>query len=162
MLRFFRPGLFIHTWVKCEPARRERILILLVLLFLAVNVVELMATCFAYEHATPDACRKAGCTRGHLVLKELAESIGRGWVGDRKGLNLRDRIRPCVVIGRSIKGSIKVPDAQEIARNRANSDRKDLRRDKTVGSESITLASLSTKRKEWYWHAGDPVQAPDI
>lgn len=115
-----------------------------------------MAEVFTYEHATVKACQKAGCTRSHLVLKDLAESIGRGWIGDRKGLNLRDPMRAAVVIGRVIKGTCNVPDEIEIERNQAHGRRKDTRRNKIVGSESTRLSSLSTARKEWYWHAGDP------
>lgn len=123
------------------------------------RVLFIMATpldLFTYEHATVKGCIDSGCTRGHLKLKDLAESIGRGWIGDRKGLNLRDRIRPAVVIGRVIKGTRSVPSAEECVRNAADRKRKDLRKDMAVGCASRTLASLSTGRVDWYWHIGDP------
>ena len=110
-----------------------------------------------YIHATPVACRKAGCSRAHLVLKDLAASVERSWEGARPGLNLRNAIRSEIVFGRTVKGTKNVPRCTEIRANRPDADRKDHRNANGIRPPtSATLASLSTGRKEHYWHPGDP------
>lgn len=112
---------------------------------------------FTYAYVTPASCAKAGCNRPHLVLKDLAEQVGRAWEGERAGKNLRDAIRSEVVFGRTLKGTKKVPASGEIRSNQPQPSRKDFRRHpRALGSTTISLASLSTGRNDHYWHLGDP------
>mmetsp|Transcript_13184 Transcript_13184/g.33784 ORF Transcript_13184/g.33784 Transcript_13184/m.33784 type:complete len:385 (+) Transcript_13184:34-1188(+) len=115
--------------------------------------------CFTYDYPTPMACTKAGCTKSHLVLKDLAISVGRAWEGSRPGKVLRDVIRSEIVFGRSLKGTRNVPCAREIATNVQGSgkSRKYFRRVKHIPStRAPALASLATGRDFHYWHPGDP------
>ena len=117
---------------------------------------------FQYDHPTVEACQRSGCTREHLVLRDVAALVGRAWEGPRPGRNLRNVIRSEIVFGRSLKGTRNVPCVNERATNSPILDsgkpRVDYRRVRTVPLDgaSPTLRSLVTERVDHFWHAGDP------